>query len=75
MTTRPSSYGSGMAEASSISNRFFESVVSAGAIGWLLDRWLGTWPWLVSAGTIGGFVLGFYWMVAYAKKLERTSGR
>lgn len=75
MTTRSSSYGSGLAEASGISGRFFETVVSAGAVGWLLDWWLGTWPWLVSAGTIGGFVLGFYWMMGYAKGLEKTSGR
>ncbi len=26
-----------------------------GGIGWLVDRWLGTGPWVM----IGGFVLGF----------------
>jgi len=32
---------------------------------------LGTWPWLVSLGTIAGFVLGFYWMLHYAREIER----
>ena len=31
-----------------------------GGIGWLLDRWLGTSPWVMVAGLGLGFVLGFY---------------
>lgn len=65
------SAGRGIAEAADISSRFFASVVSGGALGWLLDRWLGTWPWLVSLGTIAGFVLGFYWMLRYGREMER----
>jgi F0F1-type ATP synthase assembly protein I len=30
------------------------------AIGWLLDTWLGTWPWLMVVGAFLGFVLGVY---------------
>jgi ATP synthase protein I len=71
--TMPPDYsaGRGIAEAADISSRFFASVVSGGLLGWLLDRWLGTWPWLVSVGTIAGFVLGFYWMLRYAREMER----
>jgi ATP synthase protein I len=29
-------------------------------IGALLDRWLGTWPWLLAGGALLGFVLGIY---------------
>ena len=65
------SAGRGIAEAVDVSSRFFASVVSGGVLGWLLDRWLGTWPWLVSLGTIAGFVLGFYWMMQYAKNMEQ----
>jgi len=68
------SAGRGIAEASDISSRFFASVVSGGALGWVLDRWLGTWPWLVALGTVLGFVLGFYWMMLYAREME-TRGR
>ena len=28
--------------------------------GWLLDKWLGTSPWLVVAGLLVGTVIGFY---------------
>lgn len=65
----------GIAEAVDVSTRFLGSVVSAGAIGWLLDAWLGTWPWLVSIGTVGGSVLGFYWMMVYAREAEQRHGR
>ena len=39
-------------------------------IGWLLDRWLGTWPWLLVAGAFLGFALGMY--LAYIR-YEATS--
>lgn len=31
-----------------------------GGIGWLADRWLGTDPWLLSIGIMGGFAGGLY---------------
>ncbi|MBW3620658.1 MAG: AtpZ/AtpI family protein [Actinobacteria bacterium] len=31
-----------------------------GGIGWLLDRWLGTGPWILVAGLVLGAVLGTY---------------
>lgn len=31
-----------------------------GGIGWLADRWLGTDPWLMSAGIVLGFGGGLY---------------
>ena len=37
-----------------------------GLIGWLLDRWLGTEPWLLVAGVVLGAVLGFYLVVKRA---------
>jgi ATP synthase protein I len=32
-------------------------------IGWLLDRWLKTSPWLLVAGIVVGAVVGFYQFV------------
>jgi ATP synthase protein I len=29
-------------------------------VGYLLDRWLGTRPWLLVAGSVLGMILGFY---------------
>jgi F0F1-type ATP synthase assembly protein I len=31
-----------------------------GGIGWLLDRWLGTGPWILAAGLLLGAALGTY---------------
>lgn len=31
-----------------------------GGVGWLLDRWLGTWPWLFAIGVLLGFGAGLY---------------
>lgn len=39
-------------------------------IGWLLDRWLGTWPWLLGAGAVLGFGLGTY--LAYIRHEEAS---
>lgn len=39
-------------------------------IGWLLDRWIGTWPFLLVAGAFLGFGLGTY--MAY-RRFEVTS--
>jgi ATP synthase protein I len=31
-----------------------------GGLGWLADRWLGTSPWFVLIGLLGGFALAIY---------------
>ena len=31
-----------------------------GGLGWLADRWLGTSPWLVLVGIVGGMALAVY---------------
>ncbi|MDX6272642.1 MAG: putative F0F1-ATPase subunit Ca2+/Mg2+ transporter [Acidobacteriota bacterium] len=35
------------------------SIVSGLLVGWALDRWLGTSPWLIVAGIVLGSVAGF----------------
>lgn len=46
-------------------------------IGWLLDRWLGTWPWLMAAGVALGFALGTYlvYLRYTADSLEQEARR
>jgi len=36
------------------------AVFTWGGIGWLLDRWLGTAPWLLITGFTVGWVTGIY---------------
>jgi ATP synthase protein I len=58
---------SGMAYAAALT--LFASVVSFCGIGWLLDRWLGTAPWLLAAGLVLGAVAGFYQFIRLTSKL------
>ena len=47
----------------------FSSVVSFCALGWLMDRWLGTKPWLLVSGIVLGAVAGFYQFIRLTSKL------
>jgi len=58
----------GIAYAAAFS--LFACVVSGLAIGWLLDRWLGTKPWLMVAGIVLGAAAGFYELVRQSSKLS-----
>ena len=44
------------------------SVIAFLILGWLLDRWLGTSPWLLVAGIILGSALGFYEFIRLISK-------
>ena len=48
----------------------FAAVVSGLIVGWLLDRWLGTKPWLLVAGLVLGAAAGFYELVRATSKLS-----
>lgn len=47
----------------------FSSVISLCCVGWLLDRWLGTKPWLLVTGIALGAVAGFYQFIRLTSKL------
>ena len=36
------------------------AVLLYGGLGWLLDRWLGTGPWLFAVGALLGYASGLY---------------
>lgn len=58
----------GLAYAAAIS--LFAAVVSGLILGWLLDRWLGTSPWLLVVGLVLGAAAGFYEFVRASAKLS-----
>lgn len=58
---------SGIAYAAALT--LFASVISLCGIGWLLDRWLGTKPWLLVIGIVLGAAAGFYQFVRLTAKL------
>ncbi|HEX8174700.1 MAG TPA: AtpZ/AtpI family protein [Pyrinomonadaceae bacterium] len=59
---------SGIAYAAALS--LFFTVATLLGLGWLLDRWLGTSPWLMVAGIVVGSVLGLYEFVRLTSKLN-----
>lgn len=58
---------SGVAYAAAIS--LFFSVATFLGLGYLLDRWLRTGPWLLVAGIVLGSALGLYEFVRITSKI------
>lgn len=52
---------------------FFGSVIAGALIGYLLDLWLGTDPWLVITGIVLGSYSGFVRVWRYMKKMDEGS--
>ncbi|HEU4507895.1 MAG TPA: AtpZ/AtpI family protein [Pyrinomonadaceae bacterium] len=46
----------------------FASVVSFCALGWLLDKWLGTDPWLLIIGIVLGSAVGLFEFIRLSSK-------
>lgn len=59
---------SGLAYAAAFS--LFAAVVAGLGLGWLLDRWFGTRPWLLIVGLLLGAVAGFYEFIRASSKLR-----
>jgi len=49
---------------------FLGSVLAGTLLGYLLDSWLGTDPWLVVIGIVVGSYSGFNRMWQYMKKMD-----
>jgi F0F1-type ATP synthase assembly protein I len=58
----------GLAYAAAFS--LFAAVVSGLLLGWILDRWLGTGPWLLVAGVVLGAAAGFYELIRTSAKIS-----
>lgn len=59
---------SGMAYAAGLT--IFFSVLAFLGFGWMLDRWLGTEPWLLVAGILLGAAVGFYEFIKIISKID-----
>jgi len=59
---------SGLAYAAALS--LFAAVVAGLILGWLLDRRLGTSPWLLVTGIVLGAAAGFYEFIRQTSKLS-----
>jgi ATP synthase protein I len=47
----------------------FGAVAGGLIVGWLLDRWFGTGPWLLVAGIVLGAAAGFFEFIRATSKL------
>jgi ATP synthase protein I len=59
---------SGLAYAAALS--LFFTVATLLGLGWVLDRWLGTSPWLLVAGIVVGSALGLYEFIHITSKIS-----
>jgi len=46
------------------------SIVSGLVVGWALDRWLGTSPWLIVTGIVLGSVAGFMQFIRLMSRIS-----
>jgi len=56
----PSAQPVGDGEAWTVLAYLISGPLLYGGLGWLADRWLGTTPWLVVVGILGGMALAVY---------------
>ena len=49
-----------LARMSGMGTELVGAIVTMGVLGWLLDRWLGTEPWLTIGGLGFGLIAGMY---------------
>jgi ATP synthase protein I len=49
---------------------FVLSTVTMLGLGWALDRWLGTGPWLVVTGIVLGAGIGFYQFIRLLSRIS-----
>lgn len=49
---------------------FFSSIIAGTLLGYFLDQWLNTDPWLVVTGILLGSYAGFVKMWTYMKSLD-----
>ncbi len=60
-----------LGKAWGIALEFIVSILLFTGGGWLLDRWLGTNPWLLLAGMALGLFGGVYRLLREARVIER----
>ena len=51
----------------------FSGIIIAGAaVGWLVDRWLGTAPWGLLVLSLIGVTGSFIWLIDALRRLDRS---
>lgn len=64
----------GMDHSSIMAAELIAALVTWAGIGWLLDRWLGTGPWLLAIGALVGNAAGIYLIYVRSGRMEGFDG-
>jgi len=67
----PDKGGSSMGQAMKIAVEMISALIVSGAIGWFLDQWLGTRPWLMLVMLILGSATGLWNTYRSAMQMQR----
>jgi ATP synthase protein I len=62
----------GVDHSSIMSMELLAAILTWTAIGWALDRWLGTTPWLLVAGGLVGNAAGLYLVYLRGQRMDRA---
>jgi len=61
----------GLDEASIMGTELIAAILTWSAVGWLLDQWLGTGPWLLVSGAMIGNAAGLYLVWLRSGRMEQ----
>lgn len=61
----------GLDQASVMGTELIASILTWSAIGWFLDQWLGTRPWLLVSGALIGNAAGLYLVWLRSGRMEQ----
>jgi F0F1-type ATP synthase assembly protein I len=62
----------GVDESNVMGVELLAATLTWAGIGWLLDRWLGTGPWLLGAGAVVGNAAGLYLIWLRGARMDRA---
>lgn len=61
----------GLDEASTMGTELIAAILTWSGVGWLLDQWLGTRPWLLVSGAMIGNAAGLYLVWLRSGRMEQ----
>ncbi len=60
----------GLDQSSVMGMELVSATLTWAGIGWLVDRWLGTAPWLLAAGALVGYAAGLTLVWLRARRMD-----
>lgn len=64
---------SGLDHSSTMGVELVAGILTWSGVGWLLDRWLGTGPWLLGVGALVGYGAGLTLVWLRGRRMEAAA--